>query len=70
MVRNVLRFVAYLRVSTQMQGASGLGLDAQRAAVERHVASVGGRIVAELVEIESGRKSERPQLAAALVACR
>jgi DNA invertase Pin-like site-specific DNA recombinase len=64
------RFVAYLRVSTDKQGASGLGLEGQRAAVAQHVASVGGRIVAELVEVESGRKSDRPQLAAALATCR
>ncbi len=37
-------FVAYFRVSTQAQGRSGLGLEAQRGAVARHVASVGGRI--------------------------
>jgi DNA invertase Pin-like site-specific DNA recombinase len=66
----VPRFVAYLRVSTDKQGRSGLGLEAQRDAVARHVASVGGRIVAELVEVESGRKNDRPQLAAALEACR
>ncbi len=66
----VPRFVSYLRVSTDQQGRSGLGLEGQRDAVVRHVASVGGRIVAELVEVESGRKNDRPKLAAALEACR
>lgn len=64
------RFVAYLRVSTQGQGHSGLGLEAQRDAVARHVAGAGGAIAAEFVEVESGRKKDRPQLAAALAACR
>ena len=64
------RFVAYLRVSTDGQGRSGLGMEAQRAAVEAHAATTGGRIVAEFVEVESGRKRDRPQLAAALEACR
>jgi DNA invertase Pin-like site-specific DNA recombinase len=57
-------FVSYLRVSTIRQGASGLGLEAQRLAVARHVA--GGRLLAEYVEIESGRKNDRPHLLAAL----
>jgi DNA invertase Pin-like site-specific DNA recombinase len=57
-------FVSYLRVSTIRQGDSGLGLEAQRLAVARHVA--GGRLLAEYVEIESGRKSDRPRLLAAL----
>jgi DNA invertase Pin-like site-specific DNA recombinase len=63
-------FVTYLRVSTEKQGRSGLGLDAQRAAIAVHVGRTGGRIVAEHVEVESGRKKDRPQLAAALEACR
>src|SRR3954453_3709139 len=62
-------FVAYLRVSTEGQGRSGLGLEAQRAAVAAHAAG-RGRIVAEHVEVESGRKKDRLQLAAALAACR
>jgi DNA invertase Pin-like site-specific DNA recombinase len=64
------RFVTYLRVSTDTQGRSGLGMEAQRAAVEQHAATYGGRIVAEFVEVESGRKRDRPQLVAALEACR
>jgi DNA invertase Pin-like site-specific DNA recombinase len=64
------RFVSYYRVSTAQQGASGLGLEAQREAVSRHVAGAGGVIVADFTEIESGKKSDRPQIAAALAACR
>src|SRR5690348_16616300 len=64
------RFVSYLRVSTDKQGASGLGLEAQRAAVAKHAAATGGMISDEFVEVESGRKVDRPQLAAALAACR
>ena len=64
------QFISYCRVSTDQQGRSGLGLEAQQAAVAQHVASVGGRIVGEFVEVESGRRNDRPQLAAALEACR
>ena len=57
--------VAYYRVSTDRQGASGLGLDAQRQAVARHIGT--GTLAAEFTEIESGRRDKnRPQLAAAL----
>lgn len=58
-------FVTYLRVSTDRQGKSGLGLDAQRKAVADHVAGKG-EIATEYVEIESGKKNDRPQLARAL----
>ena len=64
------RFVAYLRVSTDRQGRSGLGLEAQRAAVAEHAARAGGAVLAEFVEVESGRQDDRPRLAAALAACR
>lgn len=63
-------FVAYYRVSTDQQGRSGLGLEAQRAAVAARIASIGARIVDEFEEVESGKRSDRPQLAAALAACR
>jgi DNA invertase Pin-like site-specific DNA recombinase len=63
-------FVSYLRVSTKQQEHSGLGLDAQREAVDRFLQQTNGLCVAELTEIESGRKSDRPKLAEALRLCR
>ena len=57
-------FISYLRVSTAGQGRSGLGLEAQREAVKRHVGS--GQVIEEYVEIESGKKTDRPQLDKAL----
>lgn len=59
-------FVAYYRVSTARQGASGLGLEAQRAAVEAYLNGGAWRILAEFTEVESGRKSDRPELHKAL----
>lgn len=64
------KFVTYLRVSTERQGASGLGLEAQRAAVQAHLNGGAWKIVAEVVEIESGRKNGRPELTKALRLCR
>jgi len=64
------RFVSYLRVSTDGQGRSGLGLEAQRQAVAAHVTQAGGEVVAEFREVESGKRADRPQLAAALASCR
>lgn len=63
-------FVAYYRVSTERQGRSGLGLDAQKEAVHRHLNGGDWRLVAEIVEIESGKRSDRPKLAEALRLCR
>jgi len=60
--------ISYLRVSTQKQGVSGLGLEAQRATVLKHLEGV--RPIAEYVEIESGRKKVRPQLQAAIADCK
>ena len=65
-----LRFVAYYRVSTDRQGKSGLGLEAQRVAVAKYVAGASGVVAAEFEEVESGKRNDRPQLAAALAACR
>jgi len=61
--------VAYLRVSTKKQGSSGLGLEAQRAAVADYAQREGLTVVAEYVEVESGKRADRPQLAAASEHC-
>lgn len=65
-----MRVVSYLRVSTARQGASGLGLDAQRAAVAAYAKAGGHTLATEYVEVESGTKASRPQLIAALAECR
>lgn len=64
------RFIAYYRVSTARQGTSGLGLEAQKKAVKDYLGGGAGGLVGEFLEIESGRRSDRPQLGAALQACR
>ena len=65
------RFVAYYRVSTAKQGRSGLGLDAQQAAVQNYLdGGRGKKLAGEFTEVESGRKSERPELAKALALCK
>ena len=64
------RFIAYLRVSTAKQGASGLGLDAQRNAVMAFLNGGRWSLIAELVEVESGKRDDRPKLAEALTLCR
>ena len=63
-------FIAYFRVSTERQGRSGLGLEAQRKAVADFLNGGNWSLVAEFTEVESGKKNERPQLAAALAAAR
>jgi len=62
--------VGYLRVSTDAQGRSGLGLEAQKAAIAAYVAATGGFLIHELQEIESGKRNDRPKLAEALALCR
>ena len=63
-----MKFVAYYRVSTERQGRSGLGLEAQQAAVRAHVAT--NELLAEFTEIESGRNNDRPRLAEAIALAR
>ena len=63
------RFVSYLRCSTSSQHESGLGLEAQRYQVERHLQVVGGELITEVLEVESGRKNNRPKLAEAISLC-
>ncbi len=64
------KWVAYYRVSTERQGRSGLGLDAQREAVGAYLAGKGWPPVQEFTEVESGKRADRPELAKALAACR
>jgi DNA invertase Pin-like site-specific DNA recombinase len=65
------RFVAYYRVSTAKQGQSGLGLEAQQASVRGWLNGGDWKLVGELVEVESGKRSDnRPELASALRLCR
>ena len=63
-------FVAYYRVSTDKQGKSGLGLEAQRKAVTEYLDGGDWELVAEFTEIESGKKSDRPEFAKVLAACK
>ncbi len=66
------RYIAYYRVSSAAQGRSGLGIEAQRETVRRFLDGEGGGWppLQSLTETESGRRSDRPQLAKALAACR
>ena len=70
MDRAVTQAIAYYRVSTQRQGRSGLGIEAQKAAVQRFAEAEGIELVAEHVEVETGKGADaldrRPRLAAAL----
>lgn len=59
-------YVAYLRVSTTKQGVDGLGMAAQ----EQAIAAYNGTVIARFIEVESGKKKERPELARALAHCR
>lgn len=61
-----MKIVTYIRVSTARQGQSGLGMEAQQTAIDSYVAANAATVLAEFVEVESGRKNDRPQLRAAL----
>ena len=64
------KFISYLRVSTAKQGASGLGLEAQRRAVADYLNGGRWTVISEVVEIESGKRNDRPKLDDALRLCR
>ena len=64
------RFVAYYRVSTDRLGRSGLGLEAQQEAVRQHLNGGSWELIAEVTEIESGKRNDRPRLTEALRLCR
>lgn len=64
------KFISYIRVSTDRQGKSGLGLEAQKSVVDGFVSQSGGRLVKEYVEVESGKRNSREQLRCALEECK
>src|SRR5271155_3430985 len=64
------KFISYLRVSTARQGESGLGLEAQRDAVTGYLNGGDWTLVREVVEVESGKRNDRPAIAEALSLCR
>ena len=64
------KFISYLRVSTNRQGKSGLGLEGQPQAVANYLNGGDWRLIAEFVEVESGRNADRRELEAALALCR
>jgi DNA invertase Pin-like site-specific DNA recombinase len=64
------RFIAYYRVSTEQQGRSGLGLEAQQKAVTDYLNGGNWSVIAEFTEVETGKRNDRPELERALGACR
>lgn len=64
------KYISYIRVSTARQGASGLGLEAQQKAINDYLNGGNWALISEFVEVESGKKNDRPKLAAALQQCR
>jgi len=65
-----MKHVAYYRVSTALQGRSGLGLEGQKRAVAEYLNGGDWKIVGEFTEVESGKRADRPELAKALAMCR
>lgn len=65
-----MRIVAYIRVSTARQGISGLGIEAQRAEISAFAKAHGAAVLAEFVEVESGKVNNRPELARAIMQAR
>jgi DNA invertase Pin-like site-specific DNA recombinase len=64
------KFISYLRVSTDRQGRDGNGVAAQRKAVEDYLNGGAWQLLGEFVEVESGKRSDRPELAKAIAACK
>jgi DNA invertase Pin-like site-specific DNA recombinase len=64
------KLVAYVRVSTEKQGASGLGLEGQQDAIDAYARQSGGTVIAKFLEVESGKRSDRPELARAIAHAR
>lgn len=64
------RFVAYLRVSTEAQGRSGLGIEAQREAIMSYLNGGRWTLIAEFTEVETGKRKDRPELLKAIERCR
>jgi len=64
------KFIAYYRVSTNKQGKSGLGIEAQQASVADYLATTSGELVNEFIEVQSGKDNQRPELTKALRKCR
>ena len=64
------QYVAYLRVSTDRQGQSGLGLEAQQSAIDAYLKPTDRLLAPPYVEVESGKRAARPKLAEALARCR
>ena len=64
------KFISYIRVSTERQGKSGLGLEAQKSVVDKFVTQSGGELLSEYVEVESGKRNCRIQLQKAIKHCK
>lgn len=63
------RYISYLRVSTDKQGEHGHGINAQRQAISSYISAQGGELVEEYVEVESGKRNDRPELHKAISRC-